>query len=316
MTAGAIHATSSAHALRLTGVTKRFKRREALRGLNLEVPAGSIFGLIGPNGAGKTTAFSVACGFLRPDTGEVAILGGPGFDPARLKGRLTALPQDAVLGRETRCVDHLTYFARLQGMDTAEAAAAAAQALDEVGLGDRARERAKALSHGMLRRLGVAQALMGRPELVLLDEPTSGLDPRHAAELRDVLRRKRDGRTLLISSHNLTELESLCDHVAFIDRGVLVTSGATDVVTGKGQEIEIALGPGPEPVEVVRGALPGDTVDWEPDARVVRIRFAPTAGRAAEDVIGAALRALLDGGGRIAGVRRGTSLEKKFLEMT
>jgi ABC-2 type transport system ATP-binding protein len=183
-----------------------------------------------------------------------------------------------------------------------------------VGLADRARAKARTLSHGMLRRLTVAQALLGSPELVLLDEPTSGLDPRHAHELRELLRRtRREGRTLLISSHNLPELETLCDHVAFVDQGQLITAGATDAVTGKGQEIQISLGAGPAPLEEVRRALPDAQVSYDESARLLRILF--SAGEP-EDVIGTALRALLPAGARIAEVRRGTSLERKFLEMT
>jgi len=304
-------------ALRFSQVRKRFGAIEALRGLDLEVPRGSLFGLIGPNGAGKTTAFSIACGFLNADAGEVSILDTGPFHPHRLKGRMTALPQDALLGAETRCLEHLEFFGRLQGMSAAEARRQGERLLDEVGLGERRLAKARTLSHGMLRRLTVAQALLGEPELILLDEPTSGLDPRHAHELRELLRRtRRDGRTLVISSHNLPELEALCDHVAFIDHGVLKAAGATDAVTGKGQEVEIELEASESALASLRAALSGDTVSWDEGRRLVRIVFQPRDGRAAEDVIGEALRVLLDAGARIGGVRRGTSLETKFLEMT
>jgi ABC-2 type transport system ATP-binding protein len=304
-------------AIRFAEVDKRFGATRALRGLSLEVPGGTLFGLIGPNGAGKTTAFSIACGFLRPDAGQVEVLGEQGFDPARLKGRVTALPQDAALGRETRCLDHLVYFGRLQGLDPQRARRDGERLLEEVGLGDRKRSRAKTLSHGMLRRLAVAQALIGEPELVLLDEPTSGLDPRHAHEIRELLRRARTaGRTVVISSHNLPELETLCEHVAFIDKGQAVAAGPTDVVTGKGQEVEVELSAGPVPLEALKALLPSDEVTWDAVRRVLRVMFRTSPGREAEDVIAATLRLLLDGGARISGVRRGASLEKKFLEMT
>jgi ABC-2 type transport system ATP-binding protein len=304
-------------ALGFTDVSKSFGSTQALRGLSLEVPAGTLFGLIGPNGAGKTTAFSIACGFLQPDAGEISLLGERGFDPLRLKGRVTALPQDAALGRETRCLEHLVYFGRLQGLDPKGARRDADRLLEEVGLGDRKNAKAKTLSHGMLRRLAVAQALIGSPSLVLLDEPTSGLDPRHAHEIRELLRRSRAaGRTVVISSHNLPELETLCEHVAFIDRGQAVAAGPTDVVTGKGQEVEVELGSGPVPLDELKAALPADQVSWDADRRLLRVVFRPAAERQAEEVIGATLRVLLDGGARIAGVRRGASLERKFLEMT
>ena len=304
-------------ALRFSDVSKRFGATQALRGLSLEVPRGSFFGLIGPNGAGKTTALSLACGFLRQDAGEVEILGVRGFAPEQLKGRVLAMPQDAALGRETRCVEHLTYFGQLQGLSAAAARKDADRVLEALGLTDRRRAKTKTLSHGMLRRLAIAQALLGAPELVLLDEPTSGLDPRHAFELRELLRQTRSaGRTVVVSSHNLHELEQLCDHVAFIDHGVTVASGPTDVMTGRGQEVEIDLGVGPAPIEALGRALPGDQVVWDAERRLVRIVFAPAADRQPEDVIGVALSALLAGGGRVAGVRRGATLEKKFFEMT
>jgi ABC-type multidrug transport system ATPase subunit len=303
-------------ALRFEGVRKRFGAIEALRGLDLAVPAGSLFGLVGPNGAGKTTAFSIACGFLQPDVGRVSLLGVDGYQVGKLKGRVTALPQDAALGRETRCLEHLRFLGQLQGLTVRAAREQGAQLLEDVGLGDRKDAKVKALSHGMLRRLQAAQALMGTPELVLLDEPTSGLDPRNAHELRELLRRWRVGRTILISSHNLHELEALCDHVAFIDHGVVVAAGTTETVTGRGQEIEIELGEGPAPIEAVVAALAGDRVAWDGTRRVLEIEFEPREGHAAEDVIGAALRVLLDAGARVGGVRRGGTLERKFLEMT
>jgi ABC-type multidrug transport system ATPase subunit len=312
--------------LRFDQVSKTFGKTRALAGLSLEVPRGSFFGLIGPNGAGKTTAFSLACGFLEPDAGELSILGTRGFSPQALKGRVLAMPQDAVLGRETRCMQHLVYFGMLQGMSAATARREAERVLDEVGLGDRRHARTRTLSHGMLRRLAIAQALLGQPELVLLDEPTSGLDPRHAHELRELLRRTRSaGRTVVVSSHNLHELEQLCDHVAFIDRGVVRAAGPTDVMTGRGHSIEIELGTGPVPLEAVAAALGADRrgdsaaemrVSFDEGSRVLRIVFEAQPARAVEDVIGSALQALLGQGARIAGVRRGQSLERKFFEMT
>jgi ABC-2 type transport system ATP-binding protein len=307
-------------ALRFVDVRKRFGKTRALDGLTLDVPRGAFFGLIGPNGAGKTTAFSLACGFLSPDHGEVQILGSAGYQLPRLKGRVGALPQDAVLGRETRCFEHLHFFGRLQGLTDQQARHEADRRLEEVGLADRSRSRVKTLSHGMLRRLAVAQALLGTPELILLDEPTSGLDPRHAHELRELLKRvSGEGRTVLVSSHNLHELETLCDHVAFLDKGVLATAGTTEVVTGRGQEVEIALGKGPAPLDAVRKVLPQAEVHWDEGRRRLRIVYRTgaevTGASEIEDVIGAVLRVLLEGGARISEVRRGSTLEQKFLSI-
>ena len=313
---------SAGAALRILGVRKRFGAREVLRGLDLSVPTGSIFGLIGPNGAGKTTTFSIACGYLQPDAGTVEIFGEGPFDPRRLKGRMTAMPQDAVLGGDLRCREHLEYFGRLQGLPSAVARSAASEALTALGLADRAETPSRTLSHGMLRRLGVAQALLGEPALVILDEPTAGLDPRHAHELRELLGRHRGARTLVISSHNLGELETLCDHVAFIDQGVCVGGGPIDEVTGRGEEVEIELAAGAAPpanlIAKVTAALAGDEVRWDAATRVLSIRAAASAeaGRAVEELITLALRTLIEAGARISTVRRGRSLEKRYLELT
>ena len=273
---------SAGAALRFAEVSKRFGKTQALRGLSLEVPTGTLFGLIGPNGAGKTTAFSIACGFLRPDAGADHRPRGAGLRSGAAQGP----GHRAAPGRRPRAArpaasSTCMYFGRLQGLDPRRARRDAERLLDEVGLGDRKLARAKTLSHGMLRRLAVAQALIGDPELVLLDEPTSGLDPRHAHEIRELLRRARTaGRTVVISSHNLPELETLCEHVAFIDRGLAVAAGATDVVTGKGQEVEVELSDGPVPLEALQAALTADQVSWDPDRRLLRVLFraAPSAG--------------------------------------
>ena len=195
----------SAPALALAGVHKRFGSVHALRGVDLRVPRGSIFALIGPNGAGKTTLFSVVCGFLRADQGQVAVLDGPP-DPARFKGRLGALPQDAMLGRELTVREHAVFLARLQGMSKETAVREAERVLAIVDLGELAGRRAGTLSHGQVKRVGVAQAFLGDPELILLDEPTAGLDPRHAHDLREAIRNHRGQRTIVVSSHNLQEL--------------------------------------------------------------------------------------------------------------
>ena len=307
-------------ALSFDNVRKRFGNKVALHGFSLDVPTGALFGLIGPNGAGKTTAFSIACGFLRPDAGGVSILESGGFDAGHMKGRISAMPQDAALGRETTCEEHLIFFARLQGLERKAAVAETARVLSEVGLADRARSKTKTLSHGMLRRLMVAQAFIGSPELILLDEPTSGLDPRHAHELREMFGRShRAGQTIIVSSHNLPELEQICDHVAFIDNGHVTRAGRTSDVTGTGEEIEIQLGGDACPMAALTAALPNATIEQLPEKNTLRIRFSPESNgpgpRDSEDVIGIALRVLLDNGARISGVRKGASLERKFLEM-
>jgi ABC-type multidrug transport system ATPase subunit len=305
----------SESAIVLDKVHKRFGNVQALRGADLKVSRGSIFALIGPNGAGKTTLFGLCCGFLRPDGGRVEILGGPA-DVTRFKGRLGALPQDAVLGRDISVREHLVFLGRLQGMDLALAQQEAARVLALVDLGELAERRAGALSHGQVKRVGVAQAFLGDPELILLDEPTAGLDPRHAHDLRELIRSQRGTRTIVVSSHNLQELEAICDEAAFMEKGVTIESGAVAELTAKDAEIHILLAPGPEPIDQLRARITALSVTWDPAKRTLRVRFQPAPDRVAEDVIAEVLRELLAGGARISALGKGRSLEQRYLEQS
>ena len=297
-------------ALKLTGVRKRYSRRGAwaLDGLSCQFPAGSISGLVGPNGAGKTTLFSVVCGYLPPDEGTVDILGGGPFDVMRLKGRLGVLPQDAAIGTRLTCRGFLTYLGGLQGMSGRDAEAAAERALTDVLLHDRADDRAGSLSHGMRRRLAVASALLGAPELILLDEPMAGLDPAQGRALREVLGSLHGKTTVIVSSHDLDEIERLCDYVVLMDKGALIREGSMAEVTGRGELVRWDLGPGEVPVAwrraetvpIPNGALlfeAGDEVDLD-EASVAIAGALSTAGIP------------------IRGVQRGTSLEESFLAET
>ena len=302
-------------ALSLRAVGKNYGRIRALDGLDLEVPRGSVFGLVGRNGAGKTTTFAISCGYLRPDSGKVSLLGDGPFDPARHRGRVGALPQDAALGRDLTVAEQLTYLGRLQGLSRAEIGGEVARILKLVDLTSRARDRTRTLSHGMLRRLGIGQAFLGRPELVLLDEPTNGLDPAQAGSIRDFIATQRGERTIIISSHNLHELETMCDHVAVIDAGRLVMAGTIAEVTGQNDEVRITLGAGPAPLEPLRAALAGDEVEWDGATRTFKISFGRRPDREAEDVVSLALHALLDAGARVSTVTRGQSLERRYLDL-
>lgn len=243
-------------ALRLRGVHKAYGKVRALDGLDLEVPRGATVGLVGPNGAGKTTTFGVVGGLVRPDAGDIDILGAGPLDPGVHRGRVLLLPQDSELNPHTPVRTLLVNLARLQGMSRAEAGRAADGVLDEVELRDRAAFRVGQLSHGMRRRVAVAQALLGEPEIVLLDEPTSGLDPALVVRMRDVVRRRRGQVTLVISSHVLSELEAVCDHVAFLEAGRCVRQGRMDEVTGRTHRVRVVLAHPPDPADIA-AILPG-----------------------------------------------------------
>lgn len=296
-------------ALKLSGVSKRYGSIQALSSLDLEVPRGVVCGLVGPNGAGKTTAFGIVGGVLRPDAGEVDLLGAGPFDPRIHAGRVTLLPQDCELNPHTAVEDLLVFYGRLQGLSRAEAARDATQCLDLVDLLDRRRMRIKQLSHGMRRRVAVAQAFLGQPELVLLDEPTSGLDPTQVIRLRELFKSQSGQRTLVISSHVLHELEAACDHVVMMDAGVCTLSGSLEEVTRVGQRVSIQIH-GEAPLEALQAALPDARIDFDRGRVVIN----GPAGTAVSEINASALRVLLDEGVAIESVERGQSLEARWLD--
>ena len=168
-------------------LVKRYGRHNALDGFTLAVPAGSITGLVGRNGAGKTTWMVSVAGFILPDSGEISILGSGPFDARRHGGKFTILPQDSDLPNEGRVRSLLLHYARLQGLSAAKAASSADSLIDAFNLKDKANSPIRSLSHGMRKRVMVAQAFLGEPEVVMLDEPLSGLDPVEADRLRSFI---------------------------------------------------------------------------------------------------------------------------------
>jgi ABC-type multidrug transport system ATPase subunit len=267
-------------------------------------------GLIGDNGAGKTTLFGVVSGAVRPDGGRVDVLGQGPFRPGVHRGRLSVLPQDCALHPHSSAEQLLTHLARLQGMTLREAKKDAHRVLDLMRLTDRRASRVRQLSHGMKRRLAVAQALLGDPELVLLDEPTAGLDPQLVVEMRELLAEQRGQRTLVVSSHILSDLEAICDHVAFLKEGRCETSGTVDEVTRRDRVVRVSVTlPCPEErfVEVLEGRDP-KLVDDE-------LRFAIHPDEDRGETISRLLAELIDAGVRLTEVRLGESLEATYLRV-
>ncbi|WP_299495645.1 ABC transporter ATP-binding protein [uncultured Shewanella sp.] len=204
-------------------LSKQYASKRALNQVNLNLKAGQPIALVGPNGAGKTTLFSLICGYIQPSSGEISLLGHAPGSPALL-GKVASLPQDASLDPNLSIITQLSLFARLQGFSKTAAELEALRVLDLVGLRDSANQKPTALSHGMSKRVSIAQALIGEPELVLLDEPTAGLDPANAKVIRHLVKSQSSKTTFVISSHNLDELEKLCDHVLYLDNGQLSQS--------------------------------------------------------------------------------------------
>jgi len=228
-------------ALAVTELHKRYGRIEALRGVGLEVREGELFGLLGPNGAGKSTLVKIACGLVRPTGGHAEIAGAPAgsADAHRALGYLAELFRfpDWLSADEL-----LALHQRLAGSDGG--AAERAELLALVGLAEAAGRRVGAMSKGMQQRLGIAQAMVGSPRLLLLDEPTSALDPAGRRTVRQLLEELRSrGVAVLLNSHLLSEVELVCDRVAIIDRGEVVAAGTpAELSRAGGVEVETAAG--------------------------------------------------------------------------
>ncbi len=195
----------------------------ALSNVSFELAPGEPIGLVGPNGAGKTTLLSILCGYLRPTSGTVTLFGHkPGA--SLLSGKVTALPQDARLDPTFTIGKQLSFYARLQGFNAKQAHLEALRVLESVGLRDSSNHKPDTLSHGMAKRVAIAQALIGSPELILLDEPTAGLDPVNIRKIRSVISELSAETTFIISSHDLAELGRVCQQILLLDKGVLNTT--------------------------------------------------------------------------------------------
>jgi ABC-2 type transport system ATP-binding protein len=219
-------------ALAVTGLTKRYGRTQALRGVDLTVGQGELVGLLGPNGAGKSTLVKIACGLVRPSGGTAAICGAPAGTAAARRA-LGYLAEMFRFPGWASADELLALHQRLAGSDggTAERA----ELLELVGLAEARERRIETMSKGMQQRLGIAQALVGSPALLLLDEPTSALDPAGRRTVRELLEElRRRGVAVLLNTHLLSEVEQVCDRVAIIDRGLLVAAGRPDELSRPG----------------------------------------------------------------------------------
>ena len=301
-------------------VAKSFGSIQALKGVSFDVPQQSIYGLLGPNGAGKTTLFSIAAHFLMPNAGSIEVLGVDVRRISELQGRLTILPQDALFQRNVPIVEQLAFFRMLDGRTRKDAEADASRTLEQVGLGEYIHRRVHALSHGMIKRLGLAQAFLGEPEVVLLDEPTSGLDPANSRQIRDLIRQLHERRaTVVVSSHNLAEVQDLCDHIAILDEGHLVTCASVEEITRSGRKVDLRLSRPLDEAEIEGLRRVAGVATCEPrggDGRYTVSLDLSGGDLDMDGVTAALLRALLDLGVTPREVSEGSSLEDIFLKLT
>jgi ABC-2 type transport system ATP-binding protein len=227
---------------KLTKVYRDFwgrQKKVALRALNLQIYRGEIFGLLGPNGSGKTTTIKLLLGLLFPSDGEAYVFGQPGAE-VRKNERIGYLPEESYLYRFLNAEETLDFYGRLFNLTPAEREKKASQLIDMVGLNADKKRVLKEYSKGMRQRIGLAQALINDPELVILDEPTSGLDPSGTRWMKDlILDLRKAGKTIIMCSHRLEDVQDVCDRIAILNLGELQELGSVRTLLEDIQRLEV-----------------------------------------------------------------------------
>ena len=221
----------------LTDVHRSFGKNKAVDGVSMELGLG-VFGLLGPNGAGKTSLLRVLATVLPPSSGEIALLGrDPRMSAARrdIRRRLGYLPQNLGYYPSFTVVEFIEYFALLKEIPTSAVPKAVAAAVERVDLGPKAKAKLRTLSGGMLRRVGIAQAIVNNPDLLLLDEPTAGLDPEQRVQFRSLMRSLGENATVIASTHLVEDVGAACSEVALMSAGKIVFRGTPGELTARGE---------------------------------------------------------------------------------
>jgi ABC-2 type transport system ATP-binding protein len=246
--------------IQILGLTKTYGSVRALDGLDLSIPRGGVYGVLGPNGAGKSTLFRILLGLIRASEGDASVMGGPVTEVAHMRrmGSMIETP---------RFPPYMTARQVLRWLALEHGVAAQADIprwLDRVGLTEAADRKVRGFSVGMLQRLGVAAALLSKPELLILDEPTSGMDPPGIQEMRALIRSLADddGVTVVLASHQLLEVQRVCDRVAILHKGRLVREGAVSDLTAAGERLRLSATPLARIMDLLdgRGTLDGSAV--------------------------------------------------------
>lgn len=225
----------------IEGLQKHYGEIKAVDGIDLEIHDGEIFGLLGPNGAGKTTTISMISGVLRPDSGRITFDGlNIWVEPKKVKRNLGVVPQEIAVYEDLTAKDNLDFWGSLHGLRGPGLKRAVHEALERVGLEDRAKDMVKTFSGGMKRRLNLCMGLLHRPKYLLLDEPTVGIDPQARLAILDIVREvAAAGTTVLYTTHYMEEAQELCDRIAIIDHGQILAIGTLEELTRQSGESEV-----------------------------------------------------------------------------
>jgi ABC-2 type transport system ATP-binding protein len=264
--------------IEVRALSKKYGENLAIDQLNFTINKGEVVGFLGPNGAGKSTTMKIITGFMAPSSGEARVSGFDVFEnPIEVKKRIGYLPETPPVYGDMRVVEFLNYVAELKAVPSAERKKGVDRALEKTNLGPVQKRLIQNLSKGFRQRVGIAQALVSNPEILILDEPTVGLDPKQVAEIRDLIKELRGDHTIVLSTHILPEVEATCERIIIINKGKIVAQDTLQnlyALQTTGRRIHLKLR---KPVEavpgfinntqgvlsVVAGATP---MDWQIDA--------------------------------------------------
>ena|SRR5579859_847281 len=313
-----------------SGLRKQYGPKLAVADLTLQVPRGEVFGFLGPNGAGKSTSVKMLLGLVTPSKGSASVLGRPPAHPAAM-ARIGFLPEHFRFHEWLHADELLDLHGRLYGMDRSSRRRRIAEVLEQVGLAENAHRQLAGFSKGMLQRIGLAQAMLNRPDLIILDEPTSALDPFGRMLVRRIIHDLKDqGTTVFLNSHLLGEVEATCDRVSFIKEGRVVSMLSLHELDAAELQVSVSVEGWTPELAAQIGSLPGlviasaSSVDVLPDAHVARNGAAVAdTTRTTIDLLVAeseqvpviAERIIASGARLYSLTPRHVSLEERFLEI-
>jgi ABC-2 type transport system ATP-binding protein len=303
--------------IKVENLTKRYGDFVALKDVSFELKEGEVVGLLGPNGAGKTTLMRILVSFLKPTDGEVEIEGMDIRKPImeqKIKSKIGYLPEQAPLYEDMLVNEYLEFIGRMQGVGEEEIYKKVSEVIKKCGLSEKKNAEISTLSKGYRQRVGIAQALIHNPKIIILDEPTTGLDPKQRIEIRDLIKEIGKDRTVILSSHILSEVQSTCSRVIIINRGKIVADGSPQELEnmGKGSvlvkmEIQNMVEGVIEKLKNITGVIgvkiEGNTIHIESEND--------------NDVRAHAARMIVESGAGLLGLeRKQTSLEDVFINLT
>jgi ABC-2 type transport system ATP-binding protein len=307
--------------IEISNLRKKFDRTLVLDNISLTVNKGEILGFLGPNGAGKTTTMKIITTFWAPTSGTIKIDGiDAAENPMLVKKKIGYLPENVPLYEDMRVYEYLKFIAEVRGIEKSEIKKRIKEVVESCGLEKVIRKPIEELSKGFRQRVGLAQAIMHEPDILILDEPTTGLDPNQIVEIRDLIKKIGKEKTVIFSTHILSEVSATCDRAVIINNGKIVGEGSPSELTAKsGQKELISL--------VVKGrhehvlerlkAVAGEasvSVKFSTENGIYGYDIVP---QATEDMRGKLAKAIVDGGWELQElVRKSVSLEDVFRELT